>query len=266
MYTEQLPAPAQLVQPLTAHTVLTVSVADDLVSDASGLSTSDGNAAASYDGVLPANCSYHKASWQHIIQAYKYQQEHQQSAKGAHLLSMAAVHLNNRSKMSESLCNALLTSRVSMLIEQAYDSLLGSSAELPMTNPAGTKILIEDLSFMNMTFLERTRLYSSPDDTRLVRLQGLLRKWEMMSALNAAHFNTVSAVQLKKYFFSSENMRELKCLVSSFRGFLQQFRARGACRDGTDLLPFNTGIRMPSQNRYAAQLSLLCDVFLVMHP
>jgi hypothetical protein len=125
-----------------------------------------------------------------------------------------------------------------------------------MSDPTGTKILIEDLTFLNLTFLERTVLYASPDDDRLLKLKELLYKWESMAALNSAHFK-VSTTEQKKYFFSSENMRELKCLVSSFHGILQQFRTRGAYRDGTDKLVFNVGIRMPSQNRYVPLLTAL---------
>ena len=49
-------------------------------------------------------------------------------------------------------------------------------------------------------------------------------------------------------------MRELRCSVHSFRGFLAQFRTRGAELNGGTALPPGVGIRMPSQNRYEESL------------
>jgi hypothetical protein len=234
------------------HTVGTRSIWVPIVKP-SHSGSSSGSSDSAVGDLDHTHYDFFKASWQHIAQAYVYMKSVEQSAKGAYKLSFAAVYLNNRSKMSEGLCNALLTSRTPALILQAHEGTRHAaiSSDLPrMTDPTGTVALLHDLILMNDAFLENKFLYTTETDARLVKLQALLARWERMQALIGQHFK-VAPVELKKFFFTQENMRELQCSVSSFQGYLQQFRSHGKTLNGGKALPLGTGLRMPSQNRYA---------------
>ncbi len=206
-----------------------------------------------YESEDPNDYVWHYALAQHIQSAYSYMVVHQQSAQGAYKLSHSAAFPDNNTKMSQEDCNSICSVRVCQLLQQAYDAFtFDRTSEIYMTDPSGTISLLKDLIVILNVVTERSYLFVSADDKRLLLLDGILQKWQRMRALIVAKYPSLSAAQRKRYFFSDENMQEMQCYVASSRHFLREFQAGCTRLNGGQALQKPVGILLANTWRFVS--------------
>jgi hypothetical protein len=190
--------------------------------------------------------------WEHVEAAYLYQHSKMQSAAGAPSLTHAAVDLTERSKMSETLCFAVLDERVFALMTEAFSvKFVDERTGLVMSDPTGTIAYLRDLLVVREALMPTTQGYINADDARLRAAEAVLKKWLVFERVIADHFNFQPLNERKKRWISETSLKELVCTMQGLRQYLDQVAAQArSLREAQGLDPNDVPrMRPPNQNR-----------------